>query len=183
MTKWQAFANAKGIAPKPQKDRMVFDEESQEWVPRWGYKGKNKQLENQWIVEVPANAGQCRPIMSIASIILTRCQYTDPSFDPVKNAKDERAARKNKNETQRLKNLQRAAATAATQQQDNATRLSEREQRKRAIERELKVTKKATASLGKFDPKLRGEPEKEKGIKRKVSARKEHTRAQFSADR
>lgn len=95
---------------------------------------------------------------------------SDPEFDPVKNSKDERAARKNKNETQRLKNLQRAAVTAATQQQDTASRLSEREQRKRAIERELKVTKQATASLGKFDPKLRGEPEREKGIKRKVSA-------------
>ena len=23
-----------------------------EWVPRWGYKGKNKDDENQWLVEV-----------------------------------------------------------------------------------------------------------------------------------
>lgn len=61
MTKWQAFAATKGIDPKPRRDRLVFDEETQEWVPKWGYKGKNKQLENQWIVEVPSNAGESTP--------------------------------------------------------------------------------------------------------------------------
>ena len=35
----------------------MFDEEKQDWVPKWGYKGKNKELEQQWIVEVPANKG------------------------------------------------------------------------------------------------------------------------------
>lgn len=31
---------------------MVFDEEKAEWVPKWGYKGKNKDGEGEWIVEV-----------------------------------------------------------------------------------------------------------------------------------
>lgn len=31
---------------------MVFDENSGEWVPKWGYKGKNKQIDDQWLVEV-----------------------------------------------------------------------------------------------------------------------------------
>jgi hypothetical protein len=31
MTKWEKFAKAKGIAPKPKKDKMVFDEQSQSW--------------------------------------------------------------------------------------------------------------------------------------------------------
>jgi regulator of ribosome biosynthesis len=31
---------------------LVYDEASGEWVPRWGYKGKNKQGENDWLVEV-----------------------------------------------------------------------------------------------------------------------------------
>ena len=47
MTKWQAFAATKGIAPKPRRDRLVFDEEKQDWVPKWGYKGKNKETEEQ----------------------------------------------------------------------------------------------------------------------------------------
>lgn len=31
---------------------MVYDEEKGEWVPKWGYKGKNKDGEGDWIVEV-----------------------------------------------------------------------------------------------------------------------------------
>lgn len=31
---------------------MVFDEEKSEWVPKWGYKGRNKAGEGEWIVEV-----------------------------------------------------------------------------------------------------------------------------------
>lgn len=57
MTKWQAFAKAKGIAPKEKKDKMVYDEEKQEWVPRWGFKGKNRDAEGQWLHEVKPTAG------------------------------------------------------------------------------------------------------------------------------
>ncbi|SCZ93213.1 BZ3500_MvSof-1268-A1-R1_Chr6-2g08533 [Microbotryum saponariae] len=161
MTKWQAFATAKGIAPKPKKDRMVFDEEKQDWVPRWGYKGKNKESEDQWITEVP--------------------DYADNSFDPVANSKQERTARKAKNETQRLKNMQRAAANAATQVATNQANASEREKRKVQLERELKITKKATASMGKFDAQLKGE-NAEKNVKRKfdpneVDAKAERNKA------
>jgi regulator of ribosome biosynthesis len=31
---------------------MVFDEVTGEWVPKWGYKGRNKAGEKDWIVEV-----------------------------------------------------------------------------------------------------------------------------------
>ncbi len=31
---------------------MVFDEGKGEWVPKWGYKGRNKEGEGEWIVEV-----------------------------------------------------------------------------------------------------------------------------------
>lgn len=30
----------------------MYDEETGEWVPRWGYKGANKKDENQWLVEL-----------------------------------------------------------------------------------------------------------------------------------
>ncbi|GAA6027787.1 hypothetical protein JCM8097_001719 [Rhodosporidiobolus ruineniae] len=161
MTKWQAFAAAKGIAPKPKKDKMVYDEDKQEWVPRWGYKGKNKDKEEQWIHEVPNNA--------------------DPSYDPVAAARAERKAKSLKNESQRLRNLQRAATNAASQVQQNAAKASERDSRKRAIEHELKGSKRSTASLGVFDEKLKGEG-REKNIKRKfdaneVSAKDERSKA------
>ncbi|GAB7353282.1 hypothetical protein MBLNU459_g3786t1 [Dothideomycetes sp. NU459] len=53
-TKWQEFAKKKGIKDKKKDTKLVFDEASGEWVPKWGYKGKNKQGENDWLVEVDA---------------------------------------------------------------------------------------------------------------------------------
>jgi regulator of ribosome biosynthesis len=55
-TKWERFAQAKGIQKK-RKEKKVWDEEKQEWVNRWGKDAKNKEKEDQWITEVPHNAG------------------------------------------------------------------------------------------------------------------------------
>jgi regulator of ribosome biosynthesis len=53
-TKWELFAKKKGIQDKKREGKMVYDEASGEWVPKWGYKGKNKEGENDWLVEVDA---------------------------------------------------------------------------------------------------------------------------------
>lgn len=54
-TKWELFAKKKGIQKKKEAN-TVYDEETGEWVPRWGYKGANKKTENEWLVELPTNA-------------------------------------------------------------------------------------------------------------------------------
>ena len=38
LTKWEKFAKAKGIQKKV-REKKVWDEEKQEWVDRWGWKG------------------------------------------------------------------------------------------------------------------------------------------------
>ncbi|EIN10845.1 RRS1-domain-containing protein [Punctularia strigosozonata HHB-11173 SS5] len=86
-TKWEQFAKAKGIQKK-RKDKVVWDEEKQEWVNRWGRDGKNKEKETQWATEVPANA--------------------DVEHNPAKVARDARKARVAKNEKQKLQNMARA---------------------------------------------------------------------------
>ncbi|OCH95939.1 RRS1-domain-containing protein [Obba rivulosa] len=149
-TKWEQFAKAKGIQHS-KKEKKVWDEEKQDWVDRWGWKGANKQLESQWLTEVPANA--------------------DINHDPSKVARDERKARITKNEKQRLGNLARAQGTSSSAA---PAPLAER---KKELDRTLAVTRKSTASMGKFDRTLEGE-KKPKGIKRKfdpaeVSATKE----------
>lgn len=55
-TTWQKFAAKKGIKPKTaeEKKKLVYDDSTGEWVPRWGYKGANKKGEDAWIVEVDA---------------------------------------------------------------------------------------------------------------------------------
>ncbi|KAK6462823.1 ribosomal biogenesis regulatory protein [Scheffersomyces coipomensis] len=51
-TKWEQFAARKGIKAKAKDGKLIYDEASGEWVPKWGYKGKNKELDSQWLVEV-----------------------------------------------------------------------------------------------------------------------------------
>jgi regulator of ribosome biosynthesis len=58
-TKWEAFAKRKGINATTKKDKLVWDDDRKEWVPRWGFKGKNKDAEQQWIHELPNNAREC----------------------------------------------------------------------------------------------------------------------------
>ena len=152
-TKWEQFAKAKGIQ-KTRKDKKVWDEEKQEWVNRWGWKGANKDKEVQWLTEVPANAGTFT--LSLCNNLAHDIHVLpDVDYDPAKAARDERKARVAKNEKQRLANLTRAAGSSSSD-------------RKRDIDRTLAVTRTSTASLGKFDRKLEGEKPL-KGVKRKVS--------------
>lgn len=51
-TKWAKFARLKGIKGKNREGKMVFDEEKQDWVPKWGYRGQNKFAEEAWAVEL-----------------------------------------------------------------------------------------------------------------------------------
>ncbi|EUC44551.1 hypothetical protein COCMIDRAFT_6158 [Bipolaris oryzae ATCC 44560] len=51
-TKWEKFAAKKGIKKQKRDSNLVYDETKGEWVPKWGYKGKNKDGENDWLVEV-----------------------------------------------------------------------------------------------------------------------------------
>ncbi|KAI0375911.1 RRS1-domain-containing protein [Pilatotrama ljubarskyi] len=139
-TKWEKFAKAKGIQKK-RRDKKVWDEEKQEWVDRWGWKGANKQKETQWLTEVPANA--------------------DIDHDPAKIARDARKARVAKNERQHQQNLARAAQGTGAAPAAAPTTL-----RKKQIDRTLAVTRTSTASMGKFDRTLEGE-KKLKGVKRK----------------
>jgi len=63
-TKWELFAAKKGIGKNKRNNfdapdragKMVFDKETGEWVKKWGYKGKNKDGENDWLVEIDEKA-------------------------------------------------------------------------------------------------------------------------------
>ena len=104
LIKWQEFAKRKGIAPKPKRDRLVYDEEKKDWVPRYGYKGKNKENEDEWLVEVPADK--------------------DSNFNPRQAAKQERQARTAKNTMQREKNISRAKASDSKKTKSSGGRKS-----------------------------------------------------------
>jgi regulator of ribosome biosynthesis len=52
-TKWEKFARQKGIQ-KSKKSRKVWDDESKDYIPAWGYQGQNNK--EDWLMEVPQNA-------------------------------------------------------------------------------------------------------------------------------
>jgi regulator of ribosome biosynthesis len=63
-TKWELFAKKKGIGmtkkggndAENKAGKMVYDTATGEWVPKWGYKGKNKSGEGEWLVEIDEKA-------------------------------------------------------------------------------------------------------------------------------
>ncbi len=53
-SKWEKFADTKGIKNR-KRERMVFDEESQQWRPRWGFQ-REGDLQD-WAVELKPGEG------------------------------------------------------------------------------------------------------------------------------
>ncbi|KAJ6259862.1 hypothetical protein Dda_5506 [Drechslerella dactyloides] len=94
-TKWEQFAKKKGIAAKTKDTKMVYDEATGEWVPKWGYKGANKGGEDDWLVEVDER------------------KQADVNDNPRNLSRAERVERIKKNEKQQKRNEKNAALGAA----------------------------------------------------------------------
>lgn len=173
LTKWQEFAKKKGIAPTSKKEgKLIYDEDTQQWVPKWGYKGANKKVEEQWIHEIPMGK--------------------DDDYDPSKEMKKERKKRKLHNEGQRLKNIARANTAMNKSSSGNKDSLGEgsgsligsskgkgasaagippsKTQRKAQLEADSLRVRGATASMGKFEPVLKGEDLKIRNARRSFQA-------------
>lgn len=58
-TKWERFAEKKGIKNKRKEGKLVFDEAKGDWVPKYGYKGK-KTEDGDWLVEVDEKAERAK---------------------------------------------------------------------------------------------------------------------------
>ncbi|KAK6941642.1 Ribosomal biogenesis regulatory protein [Dillenia turbinata] len=155
LTKWEAFAKAKGIR-KRKKDKLVFDEQTGTWKRRYGYDHVNDDN------DVP---------------IIDAKMTDEPGEDPFAKRKADKKKRVEKQEKNRLQNLKNAAkmgslpshvqlaATALpiTGTQSAPTKLSKNE-----LQDIAGKAGTSTASGGKFDKKLPGEkPEKHEGKYRK----------------
>ncbi|KAF2717172.1 ribosomal biogenesis regulatory protein [Polychaeton citri CBS 116435] len=58
-SKWQRFAEKKGIKPKRRDGNLKFDDAKGEWAPKYGYKGSRRaegQAPADWIEEVDMKA-------------------------------------------------------------------------------------------------------------------------------
>ena len=84
LTKWEKYAKEKGIQ-KQKKSKLVWDDVVKEWVPRFGYKKAQAEVEKNWVMEYKEGSNQ----------------------DPREKAIEEKRERVAKNELQRLRNIAR----------------------------------------------------------------------------
>lgn len=178
LTKWEKFAKTKGIQ-KTKKERMVYDDVSGEYKPRYGYKGINSGLDEIPVVEV--KPGQ------------------DPYADPWAEDKKQRKEKVTKNLTNKLKNdlkrngkgsgstLTSSPASAAGKYSKNNRKNSlngseatsttknipvdlddnKKKRGKEGLRNALEISQISTASMGRYDELRKNEPEKKlKGKKR-----------------
>jgi regulator of ribosome biosynthesis len=140
LTKWERFAKEKGIQNK-KRGRMVWDEEEKKWVPRYGYQSvANRAVDDDWLIEVPTpNAKPSKGTKHQAQ--------GDDVEDLFDKRRKEKKMRVDRNEKQRQRNVERAAA--ATEKSSGG--------RKSELTRAIKVARVSTASMGKFDQQVKGE--------------------------
>ncbi|KAK7113466.1 hypothetical protein V1264_012750 [Littorina saxatilis] len=122
-TKWEAYAQLKGIQKK-KKGRMLWDNESKQYKPRWGYGRKDET--KSWLLEVPENA--------------------DPNEDQFAKKIAEKKERVAKNELKRLRNIARVTKAKVPGVGLTPTDKPSKDH----LGKTLAVTHKSTASLGKF---------------------------------
>lgn len=133
-TKWEQFAKTKGIT-KRKRSHMVFDEKTQEWKPRWGYKRINDSKDD-WLIEVPVNA--------------------DPYEDQFEKRSEARKERIAKNEYQRLRNIAKTEKSGRIKVP--LPPADTKKMNKHQLTQALGTARKSTASVGVFTDKLAAEP-------------------------
>lgn len=149
-TRWEKFAKAKGIVNR-KKERMVFDDNTGEYKPRWGYKGINDDGSKDWIIEVPSGA--------------------NPMEDQYEARREAKKERIEKNDKRRQRNLEEGAVASKMDQKtvnkgERPNMDNVRAMKRKEIENQILISKNSTASAGKFDEAIKGDL-KPKGIKRK----------------
>ncbi|OMJ29585.1 Ribosome biogenesis regulatory protein-like protein, partial [Smittium culicis] len=144
LTRWEKFAKLKGINKK-KKDRMVHDDATGELRPSWGYKGMNKKEEGEWLI----------PIKSTS--------FGDNSVDVRKDLASKRKENIEKNNKRKQRNVEEAYPKAAKAKLDSVkgkqlAAANDRAAKKKLLKQSIVLSKVSTASMGKFDKKLEGEP-------------------------
>ena len=171
LTKWETFAQQRGIAPKSKRSRKQFDPATGTWKHLTGFDRSTDSSDPQsWpILEVKRN--------------------DDPHQDPWEKLKEEKQKKLDKNTVNRVKNAERAGLLERGAGRQMAKRFESMEkQRKLSREQErksgivapvgvpvdmhqkqrgkpsitsaLRAAQSSTASLGKFDKMREGEPER-----------------------
>lgn len=153
LTKWEQFSKEKGIQKK-RRDRLVLDEATGEYVPRYG-KGSKNALDKD--------------------VILPHKQSMGDDYDPFAQKRKEKKQRIKENKKKNVTNLGRAAKSRGAQIQPmqaldvgRAGPSGKKYLPKKGLKDSLSVAQRSTASAGRFDKKVANEPKaKLQGRKKK----------------
>lgn len=155
LTKWEQYAKEKGIQKK-RRDRLVWDEQMQEFVPRYG-KGSKNSLSRD--------------------IILPHKESLAEGDDPFSAKRREKKERIKNQDKKRLANLGRAAKAKSkinplsSLDATNRGASGKRHIPMKELKDGISVLQKSTASAGKFDKKVKNEPKQvQKGKRRKFDS-------------
>jgi len=127
-SKWDKYAKMKGIQKRKQ-GRMLWDDQTKSWKPRWGYERANNP-QDDWLIEIPDQ----------------KDPYKD-YFGERQELKKERVA---KNELQRLRNLARSSGGGPNE----GIGLNLENKSSKDVSKQLDRARRSTASLGRFNEKV-----------------------------
>lgn len=155
LTKWEQFAKEKGINKK-RRDRLVLDEATGEYVPRYG-KGSKNSLDKD--------------------IILPHKESMGDNYNPFAEKRKEKKQRIKDNKKKHARNLNRAAKARGSNLQLKPVQAldvsapgpsGKKFLPKQGLKDTLAVAQRSTASAGRFDKRLANEP------KPKLQGRRKH---------
>jgi len=132
LTKWEQYAKEKGIKKK-KSEQKTWDEIAEKWVPTYGKMKVQVEKEKNWVMEVPMQA--------------------DPFEDQFKKVANKKKEVDAKNQFQKMRNLAREMKGKTPGVGVMTTQTKDVSQLKKAMH----FSRSATASMGKFQPKLKGE--------------------------
>lgn len=155
MTRWEKFAQQKGLK-KRKRDKLIYDDEHDEWRERFG-KNRANDKGTQWAIE--------------ESEVKSKFKKDNPNADPWTLLDMEKKANVGKNKKQQEKNLQFADVTqrkGSAPVMDLSTAIGKHRPGKRNAQHKeakdkshvdiaLQIAQKSTNSMGKFDKLRKGE--------------------------
>ncbi|GBG26315.1 Ribosome biosis regulatory protein-like [Hondaea fermentalgiana] len=148
-TRWEKYARENNIE-KRKRERMIWDEAKQEWAPRWGFNRANDD-QHDWLIEVKDNE--------------------DPDTDKFSERRNAKKLRVLNNRKKFLRNKAEADQKQSVHEVENlnvsGARSGSSKRGKSKVMNRLATAQVSTASLGRFDATMEGEPARQLKVSKK----------------
>jgi len=140
LTRWEKFAKDKGIQKK-RRGRMVYDEATGDWVPRWGA-GSQKNIQKQMDIIREAKPGE------------------NPKDDPFDKSSMKRKLHSEKQKYREMRNKMESQGLNIRDLPTGVAHVNKKKKDKKTTSKLLEIAQKSTASMGLFDKKAHKEEPK-----------------------